>query len=230
MEEIKKRDCYETPQYLADWAVGYGHQAVVQARAAEVLRTMEHCESLLIGNLTKALAEPYRMLEPGCGETVPFGRAALNLGYEVDAVEKRALEYPEIEESLTIFCDDFVRDVDLRVIPFDLIATNPPFSQAESFIRRSLELLKPYGVAVFLLRLEFLSSLKRRALYRDRPPAEVHVLQRRPSFSKDGKTDAQEYAFYVWMGDAVTTIATTLYWLDNKSLYEASRSNSGSKV
>ena len=225
MEEIKKRDCYETPQYLADWAVAYGHQKVVRVRAAEVLRSMGCREGLLITNLTEALSAPYHMMEPGCGESAPFCNAALKRGYKAHAVEYRILDFLN-KDILTSNVDFLLSYAEPARCAFDLIATNPPFSQAEPFIRRSLELLKPYGVAVFLLRLGFLASLKRRVLYRDRPPSAVHVLQHRPSFSHDGRTDAQEYAFYTWMGSAIPVEHTTLEWLDTKSLYEAWRSNS----
>jgi hypothetical protein len=202
MEKVKKSDCYETPKYLADWAVSYAHSKLVLQNRSPV-------------------AETLTMLEPGCGATAPFGRVAAKLGYDVSAVEKRDILIIEDFKLFAGFTNaDFLT---WNGAGFDMIATNPPYSCAEPFIRRSLSLLKTQGIAIFLLRLGFLASLKRRPLFRDRPPMEVHVLQKRPSFSKDGNTDATEYAFFVWGGTglAVSSGSTKLYWLDNKSLYDA---------
>ena len=76
---------------------------------------------------------------------------------------------------------------------FDVVITNPPFSDAEAFLRRSLELADH---VVLLLRLNFLASAKRAELMRERAP-DVYVLPNRPSF--DGKgTDSIEYAWFHW--------------------------------
>lgn len=69
--------------------------------------------------------------------------------------------------------------------PYDCIITNPPYSLAEEFLRKSLEIAP---VVCFLLRLNFLGSQKRAAFLSKNPP-DVYVLSERPSFV-NGKTDS----------------------------------------
>jgi len=87
---------------------------------------------------------------------------------------------------------------------------NPPFSDAEAHVRHALK-LAIVGVA-FLLRLAFLESTKRAAFWGEHPPAEVHVLSRRPSFTGGG-TDSAAYGWFVWtIGHQAE--APRLFWLD----------------
>jgi hypothetical protein len=79
------------------------------------------------------------------------------------------------------------------------VITNPPFSVAEEFLRKS-RLLYPTADLVFLLRLNFLASIERLPLWRDLGVPDVHVLPNRPSFTGAG-TDSCEYAwmiFHAW--------------------------------
>ena len=85
------------------------------------------------------------------------------------------------------------------------IVGNPPFGDAEAHVRRALDLAP--NVA-FLLRLGFLESAGRIPLWRDHPPAVVHVLAERPSFTGGG-TDSAAYGLFVWGADR----DTRLRWL-----------------
>jgi len=78
----------------------------------------------------------------------------------------------------------------------DLVITNPPYSLALEFILKAQEQL-PHAERAFLLRLNFLGSQGRSEFHR-KYPADIYVLSRRPSFTEDGKTDATEYAWWVW--------------------------------
>jgi hypothetical protein len=51
-----------------------------------------------------------------------------------------------------------------------------------------------------LLRLPWLGSQKRAQWQRENP-SNIHVLPKRPSFTADGKTDATEYAWFIWSSD-----------------------------
>ena len=107
---------------------------------------------------------------------------------------------------------DWPKDDSLRDINF-LIVSNPPFSQSEDFVMRSVEWIKTHGhpasVAVFLLRLNWLASRRRADWLNANPPARISSLAPRPSFCKnvkivDGKkktssNDSCEYA-WVWWG------------------------------
>jgi hypothetical protein len=82
---------------------------------------------------------------------------------------------------------------------FDLVVGNPPYSHAEFFIRRSLEMCGDGGVVAFLLRLAFLEGQKRRdGLFRECPPYEVAVCSKRPSFTGDGRTNATAFCVCYW--------------------------------
>lgn len=90
----------------------------------------------------------------------------------------------------------------VRIRP-DLIIGNPPYNQAEAFVRRSLEWLPFGGQVLFLLRLAFLEGQRRRdGLFKENPVHLVHVCSRRPSFNEDGKgTNATAFALFHWRKD-----------------------------
>lgn len=214
---MNKNDNYETPQYLADWAINYAISII----------------GAPIGGKHKG--DGLCLLEPGCGANAPFAMAGRRNGCKVLAIEDRDVDFsgilhyykPHFSTRL-VKCVDFLDPEVMKnesTNNFDIIATNPPFSKAEEFIWRSLELLDHWGVMIFLLKLPFLASQKRRKLFSDRPPQEVWVFQRRPSFSYDGHTDMTEYGFYVWFGKSRVEFIqkyggnnTVLKWLDNKEV------------
>jgi len=113
-------------------------------------------------------------------------------------------------------------DVFGNVIGQELIFGNPPYSLAEEFVRKSLELVDDGGYVFFLLRLAFLESKKRHfGLYADHPLRKVYVLTRRPSFfsTKEGSktVDALAYGMFFWQkGWSGTTELSHLYWSYNK--------------
>jgi len=77
---------------------------------------------------------------------------------------------------------------------FDLIVSNPPYSHALQFVQKAQDLAP---VVCMLLRLPWLASMKRAQWHRDNP-SHVFVLPRRPSFTGDKRTDATEYAWFLW--------------------------------
>lgn len=92
----------------------------------------------------------------------------------------------------------------------DMIVGNPPYQGAEEHVLVALDAAPVVGM---LLRLGWLAGQKRRStIWNRHPPAAVHVLSRRPSFTGGG-TDASEYAFYVW-DRARYDGDTFLTWLD----------------
>lgn len=136
------------------------------------------------------------VLEPSCG-----GGAFL-----------RALEAHDIEPVLGIDIDpaavsgqldDFLA-ARLPINYYSAVIGNPPYSLAVDFVRKSLELVEDRsassdgGIVAFLLRLGFLASKGRAALFREHPPSDVFILSERPSFTADGKTDRYDYCFVVW--------------------------------
>lgn len=77
---------------------------------------------------------------------------------------------------------------------YDVIITNPPFSKALEFIKKSIELEPEY--VCMLLRLNFMGSGERSDFLRKYTP-DIYVLPNRPSFNGKG-TDSIEYAWFVW--------------------------------
>ena len=108
------------------------------------------------------------------------------------AVELRAeCRKPLMELSHCVVGQDFLKWNSIG--GYRVLLTNPPFSLAEEFVRASLPLA---SYCVFLLRLNFLGSAKRRALFANEMP-DIYVLPNRPSFTGKG-TDATEYCWMVW--------------------------------
>ena len=80
------------------------------------------------------------------------------------------------------------------------IVTNPPYDQAEVFIRRALELTKPArGMIAMLLRNEYDCAMSRVDLFRKAPFALKLVLTKRPRwFKNDIASPRHNFAWFVW--------------------------------
>jgi hypothetical protein len=87
---------------------------------------------------------------------------------------------------------DFLKQREHRpmVSPVGNIICNPPFKQAEAFIRQALELVGPpprwwgsrrTAKVAMLVQEKFLFSQRRHALFKDHPPAAIYFLSTRPS-------------------------------------------------
>jgi hypothetical protein len=141
----------------------------------------------------RALYSPMAILEPsaGNGAIVDEIRA---FGFPNEGIEAIEID-PNRADASGAQCADF-----LTIAPdprFDLVITNPPFSLALEFAKHALQFLRPGGTLALLLRLNWLASGKRSEWLRDNTPS-LYVLPKRPSFSADGKTDATDYAWFVW--------------------------------
>lgn len=78
------------------------------------------------------------------------------------------------------------------------IITNPPFSIAETFLRKTFEISKKNDSdVIMLLRLNFLGAQKRKTFWSEFPVSKIYVLSKRPSFTGKG-TDSTEYAWFIW--------------------------------
>ena len=80
-------------------------------------------------------------------------------------------DYAELREGKDYFDTNF---------NCDLIVTNPPFSLALEFLEKSLKEAK---TVVYLLRLNFLGSQKRKEFWQKNPPSHLFTLSERPCFS-----------------------------------------------
>ncbi len=179
------------------------------------------------------VASTFRILEPGCGGKYPFVQAAHNNGIKgifrgIDVMEGDSAFTEEPQRRYGI---DFLTASPEEYTPlevrdhggWDIIATNPPYSVALEFVRKSLEILHPEGIAVFLLRVGFAGSIKRMPLFREHPPIAIGEFVRR--FSFDGKgTDYTDYCLFFWVGSKLEQnlkhhhkgiVPTRFYWIDN---------------
>lgn len=87
--------------------------------------------------------------------------------------------------------------------PADWIVTNPPFNQADQFVRLAWSRARR-GVTM-LLRLTYMEPTRKRAqLLKSMAPYMSHLIvfsQPRPSFTGNGRTDSTTTAWFVWERD-----------------------------
>ncbi len=152
-------------------------------------------------------------LEPSAGDgaIVRRVRARMETSPRIQVVEVRAECEAALRDAIgdrgVVHIGDFLVHEPSHWWSFggiDVVIGNPPYALAEKFVRRSL-MIAPW--VVFLLRLNFLAGDKRAGLdglYAERVP-DVYVLPNRPSFAGNGKTDATEYAWFVWGPEKRTT-------------------------
>jgi len=91
-------------------------------------------------------------------------------------------------------CEDFLKWNKDKT--FNTIITNPPYISALEYISKSLRINKG-GINIFLLRLNFLESIKRYQFWKDNMPSHIYVLSERPKFYL-GRSDSIAYAWFVW--------------------------------
>lgn len=115
----------------------------------------------------------------------------------IDAVEIRKGEKETLEKiANNVYICDFLTMEGIEN-KYDVIITNPPYNKAQEFVEKSLDIIKPSGKVVMLLRTNFLESQKRYDFWQKNPPSRLYVLSQRPSFTGKG-TDATSYSWFVW--------------------------------
>ncbi|MEO8285014.1 MAG: methyltransferase [Chloroflexota bacterium] len=168
----------------------------------------------------------FRVLDPGAGDGV-WGNAARTLwpdahitGVELDPQRKAHPAYDEWHnQDFLVFAQNYTATPAYQ--PYDIVIGNPPFKLAESFVADGLRLLRSDSSSslVFLLRLEFLASSRRKVgLFATHRPNKAHVMSRRPSFSGDGKTNALDYMILQWTPGKKAN-ETHLAWYDYRQAY-----------
>jgi len=143
---------------------------------------------------------PQRICDPGAGAGV-WGHWAREVwpNAEIIGVELRedAPVHRAYDQWITgSFLNPVVRR---RVGMVDLIIGNPPYRYAEEFLRGSWAIMHDDAHMLQLLRIGFLAGIRReRDLYECMHPNTVYISSKRPSFTNDNRTDAQEYVFMHW--------------------------------
>lgn len=96
------------------------------------------------------------------------------------------------------------------------ILTNPPYKYAKEFVEKAIELTG--GKVIMFLKVQFLESKSRRALFQKYPPKYVYVSSSRlrcamnGDFERYAKSNAISYAWYVW--EKGFTGEPTLRWFN----------------
>lgn len=104
---------------------------------------------------------------------------------------------------------------------FDTIITNPPYSLANEFIYKCMDLLEPGGQLAMFLKIQFLEGVKRKELFDEYPPQYVYVFRKRmcvfnngmevdPNTGKQWATTLCN-AWYVWKKDVKSE--PTIRWI-----------------
>lgn len=98
----------------------------------------------------------------------------------------------------------------------DWIITNPPFKQAEAFIRQAYELNKPFA---FLLKSQYWHAKSRTALFKECKPSHVLALNWRPDFlhGLKGGSPTMECLWVVWDRKSVITVYDILEKYESKT-------------
>lgn len=162
--------------------------------------TPEHAVAALLRHVD--VGTRGQVFEPGCG-TGAIGDALQNLTKRRGWWRGCDIDQPSVdactERGLSADCWDFLSK---PAEPGDIVM-NPPYKLAAEFIRHALATSDDSAKVCALLRLNFLGSSRRRLdlVGPKSRLARVVVLAHRPSFTGNGKTDACEYAWFVWTHD-----------------------------
>lgn len=124
-----------------------------------------------------------------CGEWKYFLEPCKGTGniYNHPKLENYIKNYAELDLDIDYLDPEFDTDA-------DLIITNPPFSKALEFLEKSLSC--DWATVIYLMRLNFLGSQKRKEFWNLHRPSHLYVLSKRPSFTDNGNTDSTEYAWF----------------------------------
>lgn len=193
LREEHKEDYYVTPQwcvreFLRAWENDNSRVSRVSNVAPKHSLVLDPCAG---GDATNPMTYPTVLKEWGFNPIT------------MDLREDSPCQFPG---------EDFLT-VDLMDLKFDMIITNPPYNLAVPMIERALELVKPMGWVVMLLRVNFLGAQKRGEWWQTHMPHSVFTHSKRPCFYPDNwrelmpwlekkGTDSTEYAHFVWQKPA----------------------------
>lgn len=161
-------------------------------KPADLYPTPEDCTYSLLPYIAPLLPPNAYVLEPACADG-QMVRPLREFGYNVTGYDLR----PDVlgGEGGVDFLD--AKKFPKPIVPFDAVITNPPFSAAEEFIYRALEIAP---VAVMLLKAQYWNTKGRRRLFRKTRPLMELNLTWRPAFLADerGKSPLMDCMWIVW--------------------------------
>lgn len=133
--------------------------------------------------------------EPACGEG-HIVNVLKKHGYMVRATDLVDRGCGDIQDFLFFNTEQFNGD----------IITNPPYSKAQEFIEKALEIIPEGNKVAMFLKIQFLEGKARKVLFELTPPKTIYVSSSRLLCAKngefkkmiDGGGSAVAYAWYIW--------------------------------
>ena len=90
---------------------------------------------------------------------------------------------------------------------FDNVVTNPPYSLAQEFLEKSMEVVNNGGKITMFLKIQFLEGAKRRDMFKKYPPKYIYVFSKRQNPWRNGSPVDEKgkpwsstmcFAWFVW--------------------------------
>ncbi len=130
--------------------------------------------------------------ECACGDGA-LSKTLTSYGYNVKSTDLIYRGYGEGNVDFLAFDGEYDGD----------IVTNPPYGNAKEFVEKALGVVTDGHKVAMLLRLQFLETKARRALFEKFPPKYVYVSSSRIQCAKNGEfkeagSSAVAYAWFVW--------------------------------
>jgi hypothetical protein len=145
-------------------------------------------EELILAILERETVGPI-ILEPACGSgnIVKILRKS-NYGVIPMDIVDYGVEDQSVGDFLTATFDG--------IDSFDTVITNPPYSKALEFVKKSLELVADGNKVIMFLRLLFLEGQKRYEFFKENPPVRIYVFSNRVSLKENAKIIC--FSWFVW--------------------------------
>lgn len=177
-----------------------------ERRARDAYFTPVPLARAIVARLAEVLPAPSSVLEPSAGAGAFMDAAATSW-------PTARVAGVDIEPRRTSIARGNFLSTECAPAECALVLGNPPYIEAEAFVRRALDVVAPGGHVAFLLRAGFLHGKKRGAWVQKHLRLYIPLAER-PSFTDDGRTDASEYSVFVWRRDHdwPPMIAAPLFW------------------
>ena len=90
---------------------------------------------------------------------------------------------------------------------YDNIITNPPYSLAQEFVEKGMDVINDNGKIAMFLKIQFLEGAKRRKMFEKYPPKYIYVFSKRQNPWRNGSTVDEKgkpwastmcFAWFIW--------------------------------
>lgn len=106
--------------------------------------------------------------------------------------------------SNTIIADFLIHNFNRK---FDNIVTNPPYSLAQEFLEKGMEVINDGGKIAMFLKIQFLEGAKRKEMFKKYPPKYIYVFSKRQNPWRNGSPVDEKgkpwsstmcFAWFIW--------------------------------